>query len=122
LSALIEVYLVGLGTELMPDTPPFRNQSGTAFSKDALCRAPFARTYVSCSPATRAKLMDFRRSGAVEAQAGNVDPTALAAKMANSINQSKRLQDTYLPKRATTVRLADEARRRGRQALRENES
>jgi hypothetical protein len=28
--------------------------------------------------------MDLRRSGAVEAQAGNVDPTALAAKMANS--------------------------------------
>jgi hypothetical protein len=66
--------------------------------------------------------MDFRRSGAVEAHAGNVDPAALAAKMANSINQSKRLQDTYLPKRTTTVRLADEARRRGRQALRENEA
>jgi hypothetical protein len=46
--------------------------------------------------------MDFRRSGAVKAQAGDVDPLALATKMAISINQSKSLQETYLPKRATT--------------------
>jgi hypothetical protein len=47
----------------------------------------------------KCKLTDFRRSGAVEAHAGNVDPLVLATKMANSINQSKMLQDTYLPKR-----------------------
>ena len=64
------------------------------------------------------KLMDFRRSGSQEAQAGGVDTLALATKLANSINQSKRLQDTYLPKRAATVRLADEARKPGRQKLR----
>jgi hypothetical protein len=51
-----------------------------------------------------------------------VDPLALATKMANSINQSKSLQETYLPKRATTVRLADEAGKRGRWALRKNEA
>jgi hypothetical protein len=48
--------------------------------------------------------MDFRRSGSQEAQAGGVDTLALATKLANSINQSKRLQDTYLPKRAETGR------------------
>jgi len=64
------------------------------------------------------KLMDFRRSGSQEAQAGGVDTLALATKLANSINQSKRLQDTYLPKRAATVRLAGEARKLGRQKLR----
>jgi hypothetical protein len=69
-------------------------------------------------PRDHRKLMDFRRSGSQEAQAGGVDPLALATKMANSITQSKRLQDIYLPKRATTVRLADEARKRGRQKLR----
>jgi hypothetical protein len=41
--------------------------------------------------------MDFRRSGAVEATAGKVDPTALASKMANTIDQSKELQAAYLP-------------------------
>jgi len=60
----------------------------------------------------------FRRSGSQEAQAGDVSSLALATKLANSINQSKRLQDTYLPKRAATVRIADEARKRGRQKLR----
>lgn len=42
--------------------------------------------------------------------------------MANSINRSKMLQDIYLPKQATTVRLADEARKRGRRALKKSES
>jgi len=67
------------------------------------------------------QMRDMRRSGAVEAAAGDVSATALAAKMANSINQSKRLQDTYMPKRTATVKLADEARRRGRTRLRGNE-
>jgi hypothetical protein len=51
--------------------------------------------------------MDFRRSGAVEALAGDVVPAARAAKMANSIDQSKYLQRTYLPVDSTVVRLAD---------------
>jgi hypothetical protein len=118
---LITLYLTKLGTQPMPDAPLFRNLGGTAYSKDALCRA-FRRNLSEVFPGDTRKLLDFRRSGAVEAQAGAVDPGALAAKMANSINQSKRLQDTYLPKRAATIRLADEARKRGRRALRENET
>jgi hypothetical protein len=119
--ALIKAYLAGLGTNLLPDSPMFRNVAGTSYSKDALCRA-FRKNLVEVFPGDKRKLMDFRRSGAIEAHAGNVDPLALATKMANSINRSKMLQDTYLPKRATTVRLADEARKRGRTALRKNES
>lgn len=42
-----------------------------------------------------------------------VDPPALAGKMANSIDSDKKLQRTYLPNQ-TAVRLADEARERGR--------
>jgi hypothetical protein len=64
------------------------------------------------------KLMDFRRSGSVEAVAGEVDPTALAGKMANTIDQNKELQATYLPNNATLVRIADAARARGRSKLR----
>jgi hypothetical protein len=54
------------------------------------------------------KLLDFRRSGSQEAQAGGIDPLALAMKLANSINQSNRLQDTYLPslvEKVETVRV-----------------
>jgi hypothetical protein len=38
--------------------------------------------------------------------------------MANSIDQNKDLQATYLPNHAAVVRLADEGRLRGRAALR----
>jgi putative SOS response-associated peptidase YedK len=118
---LIEAYLADLGTELLPNTPMFRNQRGTAYSKDALCRS-FRKVLKAAFPGDTRKLMDFRRSGSQEAQAGDVSPLALATKLANSISQSKRLQDTYLPKRAATVRLADEARKRGRQKLRAERS
>jgi hypothetical protein len=73
-------------------------------------------------PGDKRRLMDMRPSGAVEANAGEVQPLALAGKMANSIDVSSKLQETYLPKRVAVVRLADDARRRGRRLLRdENE-
>ncbi len=103
---IIETYVAEIGTEFFPDAPIFRNEGGTAYSKDTLCRS-FRKNLRKVFPGDKRKLIDFRRSGAVEAQAGQVDPLALATKMANSINHSKVLQDTYLPKRATTVRLAD---------------
>jgi len=118
---LVEAYLASLPAELMPDAPMFRNRSGKPYTKDTLAR-DFRRVRDIEAPGDTRKLMDFRRSGAVEATAGDVDPLALSRKMANSIDRSKRLQDTYIPKRASLVRLADEARRRGRRALRENES
>jgi hypothetical protein len=67
--------------------------------------------------------MDFRRSGSVEAIAGEAPPAVLAAKMANTIDQNKDLQATYLPHQAAVVRLADAARAQGRSRLRgENKS
>jgi hypothetical protein len=105
----------------MPDAPLFRNRSGHPYTKDTLAR-DFRNVRETAFPGDKRKLLDFRRSGAVEATAGDVGPLALSRKMANSIDCSKRLQDTYIPKRASLVRLADEARRRGRRALRENES
>ena len=63
--------------------------------------------------------MDMRRSGAVEAMAGNVDDGALAAKMANTIDQARELQRTYLPVDPISVERADNARRRGRNQLRQ---
>ena len=71
-------------------------------------------------PGDKRMLLDIRRSGAVEAVAGEVDPASLSAKMGNSISQNRFLQETYLPRKATTVRLADEARKRGRTIIREN--
>jgi hypothetical protein len=54
------------------------------------------------------RLMDMRRTGAVE---------AIAAKMANSIDQNRKLQKTYMPVNIAAVRAADEARKVGRRRL-----
>lgn len=72
-------------------------------------------------PGDKRWVSDFRRSGAVEAKAGKVDLSALAEKMANSIDSNSEIQSTYLPiVDATVVRLADEARERGRPLLRDS--
>ena len=117
---LLAAYAGGLGAEPLPATPLLRNRSGGAYTKETLNK-DFAkvRAAVFGSAETR-KIMDMRRSGAVEALAGDVEPGALAAKMANSIDQSHELQRTYLPVNAASVQSADDARRRGRNRLRGN--
>jgi integrase len=98
----------------------FRNRSGLPYSKDTL--GDDFRTVRSLAfPGDKRVLMDMRRSGAVEAAAGEVDPNALAAKMGNTINRSQQLQRTYQPVDLAAVRLADEARRRGRKRIREQD-
>jgi hypothetical protein len=62
---------------------------------------------------------DFRRSGTVEALAGNAVPEKLSSKMANSLSQSNRLHKTYGPVQLASVGDTDAARRRGRAKLRE---
>ena len=54
-------------------------------------------------------------SGAGEANLGDVNPSHLSAKMANTISESNRLQKAYLPKKLAVVRKVDEARLRGRE-------
>jgi len=71
-------------------------------------------------PGDTRRLMDMRRSGAVEASAGGVDPNAHAAKMANTINRSQALQRTYQPVSLAAVQVADEARRVGRRRIRDS--
>ena len=117
--ALVRRYLASFGAKPMPGAQLLRNRSGRPYSKDTLgddFRAVRARVL----PGDDRKLLDMRRSGAVEASAGGVNMNDLAAKMANTINQSSELQRTYQPTDLAAVRNADAARRRGRGAIREN--
>ncbi|MEK1891414.1 MAG: hypothetical protein AAAB35_28420 [Phyllobacterium sp.] len=68
-------------------------------------------------PGDKRMMLDFRRSGAVEAVADGAEPAQLSAKLANSIGE-KKLEATYAPIQVTAVRGADEARRTGRTKLR----
>ena len=114
---LVLAYL-GLKADRSADEPLFKNRSGAPYSKDTL-GDDFRAIRAIAFPGDTRVLMDMRRSGAVEAAAGEVDPNALAAKMGNTINRSQQLQRTYQPVDIAAVRLADDARRRGRKRMRE---
>lgn len=126
---LVLAYVDGLGVTLLDDAPIFRSRgftpsgkggrprSSVPYTKDSLID-DFAdlRRKVFGSDEKR-RMMDLRRSGAVEANAGGGSVEAIAAKMGNSIDESKALQKTYMPVNLPAVRAADEARRKGRQRL-----
>jgi hypothetical protein len=130
---LLTSYVASLPFELHPAMPIFHTRGAEPGPLGGRPRRPVPYTKDTFGddfrvvrnalfPGDSRQLGDFRRSGAVEATAGEVDPAALAGKMANSIDQNKELQATYQPHNATLVRLADEARKRGRGRLRRDKS
>jgi hypothetical protein len=131
---LLEAYKATLPPNLLPSAPIFYTRGGQPGPKGGRSRPPapytkdtfgddFRVVRAAEFPGDKRKIMDFRRSGSVEALAGDATPAVLAAKMANTIDQSKELQATYLPHNTTLVRIADESRVLGRSRLRgENKS
>jgi hypothetical protein len=113
---LIEAYHAILtpaaGTEL------FRNRSGAAYSKDTLGDDFRDLRALVFGVAEGRKLADLRRSGSVEALAGDASMEAIAAKMGNDIDQNKELRKVYLPHAPAVVEMADAARLKGRARMR----
>lgn len=112
---LVWTYLANI--ELLPDAILFRNRSGEPYREDTLAD-DFAIVRKIVFPGDTRRLMDMRRSGVVEAVAGDVAPLGLSAKLANSIDRSNTLHKTYAPVDIAAVRAADEARLRGRRKMR----
>jgi hypothetical protein len=119
---LVKAYLEQMAIELHPDAILFRTRSGNVYSRETLGH-DFAAVRALTFPDDKRRLMDMRRSGVVEAVAGDAGPIGLAAKLANSIGRSNTLHKTYAPVDIEAVRNADAARLRGRRRMRtENES
>ena len=119
---LIEAYLGTLAIELHPDAVLFRTRTGAAYCREPLAH-DFADVRALTFPGDKRRLMDMRRSGVVEAVAGDASPVGLAAKLANSIGRSNTLHKTYAPVDIEAVRNTDAARLKGRRRMRgENES
>jgi hypothetical protein len=115
---LLKAYQAAIAIDPLPSVPILRNRSGGTYTKETLNK-DFAKVRAAVlGKAETRKIMDMRRSGAVEAMAGNVDDGALAAKMANTLDQAAELQRTYLPVDIVSVERADAARLRGRMKLR----
>lgn len=107
--------------EPIPTMPLFRTRRGAAYRKNSLSE-DFRDVRSVVFPGDTRMMLDFRRSGAVEAVAGGAEGTVLSAKLANSLSQSKKLEQTYVPVRVEMVRRADDARKAGRDALRKNKT
>jgi hypothetical protein len=114
---LVSAYLDKLGTKRLPDAILFRNRSGNPYRDDTL-GDDFAAVRELVFPGDTRRLMDMRRSGVVEAIAGEVGPLGLSAKLANSIERSNTLHKTYAPLNIEAVRNADAARLKGRKRIR----
>ncbi|PSM20219.1 hypothetical protein [Nitratireductor sp. StC3] len=126
---LVLTYLDGLGVTILDDAPMFRTRgyapgpkggrprAGVPYTKDSLVDDFADVRRLVFGPDEKRRLMDMRRSGSVEANAGGGALEAISAKMGNSIDRSKRLQKVYMPVNLAAVRAADEARRKGRRLL-----
>lgn len=115
---LVEAYLAALELDLLEDAFLFRNRSGAPYTEWTL-PDDFADVREIAFPGDRRRLMDMRRSGTVEAVAGDATPGAIASKLANSIDTSSKLFKTYSPVDRTVVAGVDQARIRGRRKLRD---
>ena len=109
-----------LAIELHPDAVLFRTRTGEAYCREPLAH-DFADVRALTFPGDKRRLMDMRRSGVVEAVAGDARPVGLAAKLANSIGRSNTLHKTYAPVDIEAVRNTDAARLKGRRRMRARE-
>ncbi len=129
--ALLDAYIAGLGYDLHDGAPIFRTRGhwqgdgrpwpSRAYTKDRLSEDFRAIRTATFGPDETRQLADLRRSGAVEAFAGRAEPGLVSAKMANTLSASNRLHRTYVPVDPASVRQVDEARLRGRAAIRKTE-
>lgn len=110
-------YLAKLEVDLHPDAALFRTRSGNVY-REATLAHDFAAIRDHVFPGDKRRLMDMRRSGVVEAIAGDVGPLGLSAKLANSISRFNTLHKTYAPVDVEAIRGTDEARIKGRRKMR----
>lgn len=118
---LISWYLDKIfhGLDIAPGTTIFRTRRGAAYTKNSLAEDHRDIRGMVFTDDKRV-LLDIRRSASTEAIAGGVEDTHLSAMMANSISESKALEQTYAPIQVQTVRKANKARGLGRDTLRAN--
>ncbi|MFC3693369.1 hypothetical protein [Chenggangzhangella methanolivorans] len=125
-TAILDAYMASLGFELHPDAEIFRTRAeptGKAggrpwpsrpFTKDKLAEDfREVRTAVFGAAENR-KMSDMRRSGAVEAIAGDTTAEKLSRAMGNTLSNSNQLFETYAPIELAPLRDVAKARIKGR--------
>ncbi|WP_137388001.1 hypothetical protein [Rhodoligotrophos defluvii] len=132
---LLDAYVKTLGFALHDDAPVFRTRGLTAvgagggrprppspYTKDRFAADFRVIRSLTFGEGEDRQLLDFRRSGAVEAIAGGAEAEQLSRAMGNSLSASNSLFETYVPVKHGIVREVTQARKKGRRKLRsENE-
>lgn len=108
-----------LGVELTSEATIFRTRRGATFTKNSFAEDFRDIRTAAFGPLEKRQMLDFRRSGAVEAIVGDVAAEHLSHAMGNTLSASNALFKTYVPVQNATIQKVSEARRRGRQTLRE---
>ncbi len=126
---LVEAYLNALPFELTPNAHLFYTRGSQPGDRGGRPHppVPYRTNSLNKDFATvrravfgegeKRLLMDTRRSGAREVDAGGAKIEDVAAKMGNNIDESAFLQQTYLGVSVARVRAADESRKVGRRRL-----
>lgn len=133
-TAILSGYLSQLGFDLHDDAPLFWTagsmpgpNGGRRYLPQAYDGELFAKHFALLrsevfGPKERRQLLDFRRSGAVEAIMGGATREDLGTAMGNGIAKNDELFRTYVPTNTAMLTGFQKKRQVGRQKLRENES
>lgn len=116
-AAAIDAYVEGLGFELAPDAPFIRQRNGHAYRSKDTFGDDFRAVRKIALPGDTRQFQDLRRSGNVEADAAGADKAVMAEILANTIDTSKFLDDTYTPPTVAKAREIAAKRLEGRTRL-----
>jgi hypothetical protein len=129
--ALVEAYRAGLGYELLDNAPLLRTRGlekttakggrprpGAPYTKNSLAEEFREIRVMRFGADEKRKLLDLRRSGAVEAIVGGATAELVAHGMGNTLGASNALFETYVPRNVTSLEQVAEARRQGRKKAR----
>ena len=115
---IIARYFSDLKLEMTAESFLFRMRGGAPYGESRLGN-DFARIREIEMPGDKRQLRDMRRSGVMEAFAGDADPKHISEKFGNSIDRSALLFRTYNPVDIAKVKMTDTKRLAGRKRLAE---
>lgn len=113
----VDLYVNNLGFELTPESPFIRQRNGHAYRSKDTFGDDFRAVRKIAFPGDTRQFQDLRRSGNVEADAAGADKATMAAILANSMDRSRFLDETYTPPTVTKAREVAAQRLKGRRKL-----
>lgn len=113
----IEAYHLELGVEIPKDQPFIRQRNGHAYRSKDTFGDDFRAVRKVAFPGDTRQFQDLRRSGNVEADAAGADKATMAEILANTMDKSRFLSDTYTPPTVAKAREVAKQRLEGRKRL-----